>query len=54
MPAPKKRPKSGRNLGIVVMLRAETADQKRRWQVAASKAGLTLAAWLRGLADGAS
>lgn len=50
-PKPKRRHgESGKNLGVIVMLRA-SPEEKERWQRAAEEAGANLNAWLRALAN---
>ncbi len=47
------RPKLTNPRAVRVLIRGQ-ADEIRAWKLAAKRAGLTLSAWLRGLANAAS
>lgn len=45
---------SGKNLGVPLMIRAETQQQKARWQAAAERDRRNLSSWIRVTLDDAA
>lgn len=47
------KPAAGKRRNVIVLLRA-MPDERRRWERAAKQAGVSLSAWIRNLANGAT